>query len=136
MALQDPIHIYDAENNNDAVLVQMFLERNGIEAFFVDDTPVFTTWMFGTLPGIYRPRIWVDRADAERARALIIEFEQQNRSRDSEQRSDTRDRISVSCEECNRTSTFPISQRGTVQDCPHCGAYVDVGDVESFEVGE
>lgn len=32
----------------------------------------------------------------------------------------------VTCEECEQSITFPASAHGSVQDCPHCGAYVDV----------
>ncbi len=35
-------------------------------------------------------------------------------------------RINVICEECGEACTFPLNQRGTVQRCSHCDAYVDV----------
>jgi hypothetical protein len=35
--------------------------------------------------------------------------------------------VDVVCEECGQASTFPPAQRGTVQHCPHCSAYLDVG---------
>ena len=34
--------------------------------------------------------------------------------------------LDVVCEECGKSSTFPGNQRGSVQVCPHCGAYLDV----------
>ena len=37
--------------------------------------------------------------------------------------------ISVVCEECGKESMFAARLIGTTQDCPHCMAYVDVGDV-------
>ena len=46
------------------------------------------------------------------------------------------------CEECGRASEWPASQMGTTQDCPHCGAYMDIPDPEEnwdeadFEEGE
>ena len=34
--------------------------------------------------------------------------------------------IKVRCEECGQSSRFPPGERGTVQQCTHCRAYVDV----------
>ena len=41
--------------------------------------------------------------------------------------------LEVLCEECNQTSSFPSEQAGTVQSCPRCGAYVDVGQLDEGE---
>jgi hypothetical protein len=38
--------------------------------------------------------------------------------------------IEVVCDECDQKSLFPANQRGTIQDCPACGAFVDVGEVD------
>jgi hypothetical protein len=37
------------------------------------------------------------------------------------------ERVEVVCEECGCRASFPAQERGTVQECPKCGAYVDVG---------
>lgn len=37
-------------------------------------------------------------------------------------------RVDVRCEECGKETKFPAAERGSVQNCPHCGAYVDVGE--------
>ena len=118
MALSDPVHVYDAETYNDAVIAQMFLESNGIEAFSIDDTPVFTTWMFGLLPGIHKPRVWVSRSEEERARTLLEEFQDQRRGRRANTAADAIEdaEIQVTCEDCGKVSSFPASKRGTVQD--------------------
>jgi Putative prokaryotic signal transducing protein len=135
MSLRDPVHIYDAATNQDASLIKMYLERNGIEAFEVEDTSLAGVWLFGLLPGIHRPRVWVDRANAERAKTLIEEYEDELHDRNAANgvASDDAEPLHVVCEDCNKASDFPASKRGTTQDCPHCGAYVDVGDVELFE---
>jgi hypothetical protein len=44
--------------------------------------------------------------------------------------------LEVVCEECGEASTFPSEQRGTVQECPHCYAYLDVEDPEAAEEQE
>jgi hypothetical protein len=42
----------------------------------------------------------------------------------------------VVCEECEQTITFPASAHGSVQDCPHCGAYVDALTAEELAAHE
>lgn len=50
--------------------------------------------------------------------------------------------IDAVCEECNKPSQWPASLMGSTQDCPHCGAYMDIPDPEEnwdemdFEAGE
>jgi hypothetical protein len=134
VALRDPLHIYDAASNDDALFARMYLESNAIEAFEVDHNSVVGNWLFGRLPGIHKPQVWVERADAERARTCILKYEADRREREGVGHSiDDDTPVQVVCEDCAKPSTFPASQLGTLQDCPHCGAYVDVGDVESFE---
>ena len=41
--------------------------------------------------------------------------------------------LEVVCEECGQTSTFPAQQRGSVQNCPHCSAYLDVEPADGTE---
>lgn len=36
--------------------------------------------------------------------------------------------IDVVCEECGRATNFPLGQLGTVRQCAHCRAYIDVED--------
>jgi hypothetical protein len=39
----------------------------------------------------------------------------------------------VVCEEYGKRGSFPPDQRGSVQQCPHCKAYVDVSGNEASE---
>lgn len=74
--------------------------------------------------------VWVlDPADAERARQLVAEHEQA-RAAQAELAASSGPAEAV-CEECGKTSTHPAAQRGTVQECPHCGEYLDVPDADS-----
>jgi hypothetical protein len=40
------------------------------------------------------------------------------------------EQVEAVCEECGCRASFPAQERGTVQECPKCGAYLDVGDAE------
>ena len=40
--------------------------------------------------------------------------------------------VHANCEDCGKPTTFPASKQGSVQTCPHCGAYLDVPDRAAF----
>ena len=129
MAISDPVAVYTAHDNVEADVMRIFLQNEGIEAFAIGDDSVVGLWWFGPLTGIHKPQVWVNRSDAERARQLVIEYEDRQLDRRDALATDA-PQIEVVCEECGKTSWFPAAQRDTTQDCPFCHAYVDVGVVE------
>lgn len=130
MSLKDPIAAYNAESNMEAILVQRFLESEGVEAFATEDNSLVGHWMFGNLPEIHKPQVWINRSDTERVAQLLTEYEHRKIERDAERKAHEPKTIVVDCEDCGEASTFAGSLNGTVQDCPRCGSYVDVGDME------
>ncbi len=69
--------------------------------------------------------VWVlDPDQAAEALALVEEDTAARAQRAAE--AERQGPVEVVCEECGRPSIFPGRQRGTVQDCPHCGSYLDV----------
>jgi putative acetyltransferase len=136
VSLTDPIAAYNAESNVEAALVQRFLESEGIEAYAAEDHSLVGHWMFGNLPEIHKPQVWINRHDAERVAELLVEYERRKLDRDAERKAGEPRTIAVDCEECGETSTFAGSLNGTTQDCPYCGGFVDVGEFDwPFEVG-
>ena len=130
MALRDPVAVYNAANNLEAVFVRDALVAAGVEAFFVEDVSQVGVWAFGLIPEIHKPQVWVDRSDVER-KPVLDEFERRSRElRPEDAKEQTGSQAEVVCEECGRTTSFPAAQSGSVQQCPHCGAYVDVVDGE------
>lgn len=130
MNLEDPVAAYNAESNMDAILVQRFLDSEGVQAFVVEDNSLVGYWMFGKLPEIHKPQVWINRADTERVSRLLAEYERRKAERDAQRKVSEPQTIEVICEECGKVATFAGSLLGTVQDCPHCGAYLDVGEVD------
>ena len=134
MELRDPIVIYNAATNVEAQLVKMFLTEAGLDAFASDDLSTGGLWMFGTLPEIHKPQVWVSSQDHQRAQLVLQDYERRvaERNQTSRERDEPSNApaIEVLCEECNQRSSFPAAMDGTVQDCPRCGAYVDVGDAD------
>ena len=133
MALRDPVAIYNAANNMQAIFVRDALIAAGIDAFVIEDVSQVGTWVGGLIPEIHKPQVWVERADIERARPVLEEFERRAKElRDARAGGGAPGpEIEVACEECGRTASFPAVQQGSVQECPHCGAYVDVGEEEA-----
>ncbi len=125
MDLKKPVVVYVAGSNLESHLIVTMLVNQGIPAYAVEDQSGASIWMFGTISQFHKPKIYVEETDVERATELIEHYEKTERERRSAQGTDRS--IEVTCEECGKTARFPESLRGTVQDCPHCGEYVDVG---------
>jgi len=129
MALKDPVAIFTAETNVEAQMVRHLLVSAGIEAYTTEDYSLVGLWMGGTIPNIHQPQVWVDQPDAERAAPLLQEYQDHKADRRLGRETD-QGPVEAVCEECGKATTFPGSQRGSVQDCPHCGAMMDVGGDE------
>jgi hypothetical protein len=132
MALRDPVAIYNAANNLEAVFVRDALIAGGVEAFVIEDVSQIGTWVGGLVPEIHKPQVWVERADMGRAKPILDDFEERAAQRrgGSAEGDAAGPPIEAVCEECGGRASFPVVQRGSVQHCPHCGAYLDVGDAE------
>jgi hypothetical protein len=126
LALRDPVAAYNAANNLEAAIVSEVLNSAGIEAHVVEDTSVVGMWMFGLLPEIHKPQVWIERSDVVKAKPVLEEYERRQPGKTSDGQIVTP--ILVICEECNQPSEYPASRRGTIETCEHCGAYVDVED--------
>jgi hypothetical protein len=132
MPLRDPFAVYNAAGNLEAVFVRDALIDAGVEAFVIEDVSQVGTWVDGHVPEIHKPQVWVERADIERARPVLDAFEKRKadlRSASTAQADGPA--IEAVCEECGGHAMFPAAQRGSVQQCPHCNAYLDVGDEDA-----
>jgi Putative prokaryotic signal transducing protein len=132
--LIDPIDAYNAANNMEAHLVCNALIEAGVNAVVVEDTSVVGMWFGGVIPEIHKPQVWVERADTDRAKAVLEQYERQQAERRAA--SSEGPPVKVLCEECGVESSFPAEQRGTVQDCPYCHAYVDVDEIPWADMDE
>jgi hypothetical protein len=120
MALRDPVAVYKAAHSFEAHLLRNALGNAGVEAFVTEDI---------SHAEIHKPQVWVERADVERVRPIFEDYERRAaelrhaRTQDEEQAEPA---MEVVCEDCGERSGFVASQLGSVQQCQHCGAYVDV----------
>src|SRR5215831_15111829 len=84
MAFRDPVAVYNAANNLQAIFVRDALIAAGVEAFVIEDVSQVGTWMGGLIPEIHKPQVWVERADIERAKPVLDDFERRaNEFRDA-----------------------------------------------------
>jgi hypothetical protein len=136
MAHQDPVAVYNAANNVEAHLVCNALLNAGVEASVTEDVSQVGVWALGLIPEIHKPQVWVARADIERAAPVLADYERRAaelRDVRTPEQSQGGTEIEVVCEGCGKQSVFPAAQRGSVQECRHCGGFVDVEDQDSAE---
>lgn len=133
MALNDPIAAYNAGNNLEAHLVCGVLIEAGINAMVIEDVSQVGAWIGGLVPEIHKPQVWIERADINRAKPVLDEYERRAAARRATNAGTAAETIEVMCEECGKPSKFPAAQKGSVQSCPHCQAFVDVGDEVDFD---
>jgi hypothetical protein len=135
MEFKQPVVVYTAATNVEAHMVVEMLHANGVAAHAVEDQSGVSLWAFGTISQFHQPNVWVDQSTAEKASLLIRRFEENKRERENP--GTGAGEIHVECEECGKTTIFPDTLNGTTQDCSHCHAYVDVGDLPwSEDFGE
>lgn len=127
MALKDPVAAYNAANNVEAHMLRNYLVARGIESYVSEDDSQGGLFAFGTLAELHKPQVWIERSDADRAKPILFEFEQSlGHHRETDDRVISTP-VEVTCESCGQHVSFPADQRGTVQECPKCTAYLDVG---------
>lgn len=129
MALTHPYPAYNAANDLEAHLVCNLLNDAEIEAVVSDDASPVGAWLGSMIPEVQKSRVMIDEADIDRARPLLDEY--QRRLIERQHADAVEGSIEAICPECGERYSFPISQQGTVQNCPHCDAYIDVGDESS-----
>lgn len=128
--------VFVCDTQAESAVVALELEREGIAAQVVDKTTLGMSVGVSFVsdePAGDGWQIWVnDEADVEKAttyldarQAEMVERKERNRNLDP---------IQSVCENCQTETEFAGEFRGTVQDCPKCGAYLDVeGGEDEFE---
>ena len=136
-SLESPTLAYTANGNLEAHSVVTWLRSHGLPAFAVEDHSGVGYHAFGTISQFHKAQVFVDEPDVESASELLRQFEIQRDERRREL--DNQPPIESECEECGIASEFPATQNGTTQNCPHCNAFMDVGDdgwPEGFDFGK
>jgi hypothetical protein len=137
MSLRDPVAVYTAASNVDAQLVRNALIKSGVEAFVTEDVSQVGPWILGLIAQVPNPQVWVEKANVERARPILEEYEHRAKElQDPEAGGPIGPGrpVEVVCAACGEVSMFPAVQRGSVQQCQFCKAYVDVDNDDVADV--
>jgi hypothetical protein len=134
--------------------IVLFLRGSTIPAHLIPPDPRCLTGISATPDPAADFEVWVEHvSDAEPARQLIPHVIENMREvmagptaedqRASDQlarqeeirefkarKAKQKELIPVKCDECEKVSGFPATQTGTVQECPHCGEYMDVPELD------
>ena len=126
MFYRDPKCVYVGNDFGQANVVAGWLQGQGIPAEVMNQATMGGL-ISPALTGATGMEVWVvDAAQAPEAIRLLGDHMVSQITRD--QRGPP---LFVTCEECGKTSNFPAKQRGSVQECPHCTAYLDVEDLDA-----
>lgn len=120
--------VFVADTQASAQGISHWLESCGIENFLMDKTTLgmsngvsFTT----NNPAADGWQVWVkDHEKIDEAISLLDE-----RQHLKAKRADLGP-VESRCESCGTVSEFAGEQRGSIQDCPQCGRYMDVGGLD------
>lgn len=131
MPLDDPLALCTAANLPQARLLCSLLEQSGIRARVVEEVVPGEEPAGGLLPAILQPRLYVDRSLVHRAQQVLLAHARQ--AVDRRANPPANGPIVIACEECGESSAFPGSTWGSVQTCPHCQAFMDIGEPDDLE---
>ncbi|MBD3674429.1 MAG: hypothetical protein HUJ26_12980 [Planctomycetaceae bacterium] len=135
MNLDDPIAIFTAQSNSEALFLQQLLERAGINAVCVEDNSGTGPSIVGSISWIEQPQVWISRADSEVVSGILARYEELRTAKQALKWADDDEQIVVLCDECEGVSSFAVSLKGTVQECIHCATFLDVGEEEEDSMG-
>lgn len=131
LMLRDPKCVFVGASMADAETMAGWLRKKRVSV------RVKEALRFSGLDGV---EVWVVNADdIERAKGLVSKFDQpqSDNARLGEATLGDETSILAFCEDCGRATNFPSKLRGTIDNCPQCGHFMDVIDTDGeSEQGE
>lgn len=133
MPERDPHCVHVFPESNTADLVASWLTHKGYpaEAVSIPPSSVVDPLTLAQSPVAGEYQVWVAKLDdVEAAKELLDDQRaglQALREREAK-RAQRTGNVDAECEECGKPSAWPATLMGTIQDCPHCGKYMDVPD--------
>lgn len=133
MTDRDPRCVFVTEEHTTAVALAEYLTGKGFPAEVAPAAPIGQTGDSLGFSEAAPPGLEVrvsDPARAADARELLAEHAEvvEQARAAAKRRAERTGTVSATCEECGAASDWEAAEMGTTQDCPHCGAYMDVPD--------
>jgi hypothetical protein len=136
MIYRDPKCVYVADTATEGQAIVLFLAERGISAEVMNASMLTDRAGFGhnAITGRVAEglEIWVKQESQAADAIQLLADHEQWKTHKSEQAA-ALGPVEATCEECGAVSKFPGDQRGTVQTCQHCRAYLDVPGVEDMQ---
>src|SRR5262249_4265530 len=122
--------VFVAESLGLAEVVALWLTDQGIPAQVMDTATLGgldgLSWITRTAVSARGIEVWVEDPDQIDQARLLLEQHSAALAAQAAARESASAPIDVVCEECGEPNTFPGNQSGKVENCTHCGAYIDV----------
>ena len=132
MELHDPVAIYTAASDLEAYEIVELLQGAEIPAQVIEDMNLFD----GLNPPVHAAKVWVSSRDLERATAVTRGYEARIQQRElvSHVPVDLQSEwIDARCDKCGTVTRYAPIQKGTVENCPKCYAFIDIGSDVEFD---
>ena len=117
---EGPVIVRRTRTVEEADIIVAWLDGHGVKATVLDrENP--GVFAFGVTDREGIEIVVADQETAARAEALL-----EAHDRERAQAAASPGTVDVTCEECQEVRTFSSDLRGTVQECPECGTFLDV----------
>ena len=132
MELHDPVAIYTAASDLEAYEIVELLQGAEIPAQVIEDMNLLD----GLNPPVHAAKVWVSSRDMERATAVTRGYEARVQQRDLAHHEPVdlqSEWIDARCDKCGTVTRYAPIQKGTVENCPKCYAFMDIGSDVDFD---
>ena len=132
MELHDPVAIYTAASDLEAYEIVELLQGAEIPAQVIEDMNLLD----GLNPPVHAAKVWVASADLERATVVTRGYEARVLQRDLAHHEPVdlqSEWIDARCDKCGTVTRYAPIQKGTVENCPKCYAFIDIGSDVEFD---
>ena len=132
MELHDPVAIYTAASDLEAYEIVELLQGAEIPAQVIEDMNLLD----GLNPPVHAAKVWVSSRDMERATAVTQAYEARIQQRELAHHVPVdlqSEWIDARCDKCGTVTRYAPIQKGTVENCPNCYAFMDIGSDVDFD---
>jgi ribosomal protein S27E len=136
MATHVPQMVYSSGDLAEVNALAIWLAGQGIDARVLGEDSAMgieAALAFAPDLGFRGVQIWVQNPDDVARAVELIAAKRAELARRAEGRDEI---ILVTCEECGEETRFTGESAGSVQNCPHCQAFVDVPGGDDWDVGD
>lgn len=135
MELHDPVAVYTAASDLEAYEIVELLQGAEIPAQVIEDMNLLD----GLNPPVHAAKVWVSSRDLDRATAVTQGYEARVLQRDLAHHVPhvpvdlQSEWIDARCDKCGTVTRYAPIQKGSVENCPKCYAFMDIGSDVDFD---